>query len=101
MEHGTICIAAPASALGAPATDSQGGPDSGQGTNSAVALPPPSADDVERWCHTFAGPAEHAELLRHMRQARPQVVERLAQAAAAMPEAGTTFQGFRLLEELG
>src|SRR4051794_29191818 len=86
MDQRTICIAAPASAGG-------------------LAEPGPAAGEFEleagRWCPTSAAAAEHPDAFREIQQAHPEAAERLAEAVTQLPEAGTNFRGFRLLEELG
>src|SRR5262249_22000291 len=103
MEPATFCIVRPSSARGAAPGVTPG--TSGASLQAAAGeyqrLRPGGPAELDRWCHSFAGPAEHAALFPATHRAQPGAAERLAQAVTLMPEAGTTFQGFRLLQELG
>ena len=87
MEPGTLCIAAPSSTAAPPPSNTERKASGGEAPGHAALFD--------------GGPSEHAELFRDIHRAQPQAAERLAQAVAQMPEAGTSFQGFRLVEELG
>src|SRR3954464_1604736 len=86
MDQRTICIAAPAPA---------GGPAGPGGAAGEFEL------EEGRWRPSSAGTAEHADVFREIHEARPEAAVRLARAVTQLPEAGTNFRGFRLLEELG
>ncbi len=88
MDPGTVCVTSPSSVPTAPADGPAPAPAEGSGL-------------VDRLRQTIAGPAEHAELLRDLHRALPQAAERLAESVAQLPKAGTSFEGFRLVEELG
>src|SRR5262245_51964540 len=103
MDPATLCIVRPSAIRGWPRGTATGT----SSTSLEVAasefqrVRPDGPEEVDRWCHSFAGPVGHAELFRAIHRAQPPAAERLAQAVTQLPEAGTSFQGFRLLEELG
>jgi len=59
------------------------------------------ASALDSWRDSFSGDAPHADLFRDVHRTDPEAAYNLAQAATSMPEAGSDFLGFRLLEELG
>src|SRR5262245_36974950 len=58
-------------------------------------------DNLDSWCESFRGRPEHAGLFREVHSSSPEAADRLAQGVIAMPEVGTEFLGFRLLQDLG
>jgi serine/threonine protein kinase/tetratricopeptide (TPR) repeat protein len=56
---------------------------------------------LDSWCASYKGNPEPAQLFRELHQTDPQAAERLAEALTTMPEAGSQFQGFQLVSELG
>jgi serine/threonine protein kinase/tetratricopeptide (TPR) repeat protein len=56
-------------------------------------------DGISAW--PTMGSQEHAEELRELHKSEPAVAQRLAKALQEMPEAGSDFEGFRLVAELG
>jgi serine/threonine protein kinase/Tfp pilus assembly protein PilF len=54
--------------------------------------------DLHAWQATFPGEPAHAQFLRAVHRANPAAAERLA---VAMPEAGSAFLGFQLVDLLG
>jgi serine/threonine protein kinase/tetratricopeptide (TPR) repeat protein len=59
------------------------------------------SDNLDSWCRSFSGSSDHAELFRDLHESDPQSADRLAEAITTLPDAGTTFLGFRLIQELG
>jgi serine/threonine protein kinase/Tfp pilus assembly protein PilF len=59
------------------------------------------SEDLGSFQQSFQGRREHAELFLRMHRSDPELTDRLAECAAALPEPGTEFLGFRLLKELG
>jgi serine/threonine protein kinase/tetratricopeptide (TPR) repeat protein len=59
------------------------------------------SDDIDSWCESFPGSSEHANLFRDMHRSAPAAADKLAEALTDLPEAGTTFLGFELMQELG
>jgi eukaryotic-like serine/threonine-protein kinase len=58
-------------------------------------------EDLPSWSDSGLSNLEQMKLLEEVHRSDPQVAHRLAQAAVAMPEVGTDFLGFRLLQEVG
>jgi len=56
-------------------------------------------DGISAW--PTMGSQEHAEQLCELHKSEPAVAQRLAKALQEMPEAGSDFEGFRLVAELG
>jgi serine/threonine protein kinase/Flp pilus assembly protein TadD len=56
---------------------------------------------IDSWCSSFRGSAVHAELFRDVHRSDPDAASRLAEAVTTLPEVGTDFLGFRLIDELG
>jgi eukaryotic-like serine/threonine-protein kinase len=56
---------------------------------------------LDAWCGTLTNNRRGAEFFRAMHVADPEAAGRLAQSLTAMPEVGTKFLGFQLIEELG
>jgi serine/threonine protein kinase/regulator of sirC expression with transglutaminase-like and TPR domain len=76
-------------------------------------IPPPSAADFElkgghggpgrldSWCASYQAGQGPGELLRDAHLCDPHLPSRFVEAAAALPEIGTEFCGFKLVAELG
>jgi serine/threonine protein kinase/Flp pilus assembly protein TadD len=59
------------------------------------------ARDLTSWCDGISDSGEPARLFRDLHHSDPAAAGRLAQAVISMPEAGSDFLGFHLLQELG
>jgi serine/threonine protein kinase/Tfp pilus assembly protein PilF len=66
-----------------------------------LSWPGQTRTEVDSWYQTFDGSKAHAEVFRDMHHSDPQAACRLAQATAVMPEVGSRFLDFLLLDELG
>ena len=60
-----------------------------------------NSDNLDSWCQSFPGSRDHAELFRDLHRSGPESADRLAEAITTLPDAGTDFLGFRLIQELG
>jgi serine/threonine protein kinase/Flp pilus assembly protein TadD len=58
-------------------------------------------EDLGSWSDSFQGNAEQVKLFLEIHRSNPQAALRMAEAVTAMPEPGTEFLGFRLIQELG
>jgi eukaryotic-like serine/threonine-protein kinase len=58
-------------------------------------------DNLDSWCKSFPGSRDHAELFRDLHESGPESADRFAEAITTLPDAGTNFLGFRLIQELG
>jgi serine/threonine protein kinase/Tfp pilus assembly protein PilF len=58
-------------------------------------------DEVASWQDSASASVEHAEFFREVQTSDPKAARDFAQALATLPEVGTEFLGFRLLQELG
>src|SRR5438128_5404269 len=57
-------------------------------------------EDLGSWSDSFQGNAEQVKLFLEIHRSNPQAALRMAEAVTAMPEPGTEFLGFRLIQEL-
>src|SRR5438128_591474 len=58
-------------------------------------------EDLGSWNESVIGDADQVKVLQEIHRSDPLIAHRLAQAAVAMPEVGTEFLGFRLIQEVG
>jgi serine/threonine protein kinase/tetratricopeptide (TPR) repeat protein len=58
-------------------------------------------EDLGSWSESVLGDPDQVKVLQEIHRSDPLIVHRLAQAAIAMPEVGTEFLGFRLIQEVG
>jgi serine/threonine protein kinase/tetratricopeptide (TPR) repeat protein len=58
-------------------------------------------EDFSSWSESFLGDPNQVKVLEEIHRSDPLIAQRLAQAALAMPEVGTEFLGFRLIQEVG
>src|SRR5439155_13657227 len=58
-------------------------------------------EDLGSWSESVLGDADQVKVLQEIHRSDPLIAHRLAQAAIAMPEVGTEFLGFRLIQEVG
>src|SRR6266851_560127 len=58
-------------------------------------------EDLGSWTDSFLDNPEQVRLLQEVHRSDPRAAHRLAQAAIALPEVGTEFVGFRLIQEVG
>jgi serine/threonine protein kinase/Flp pilus assembly protein TadD len=58
-------------------------------------------EDLGSWSESVLGDPDQVKVLQEIHRSDPHIAHRLAQAAIAMPEVGTEFLGFQLVQEVG
>ncbi len=58
-------------------------------------------EDLGSWSNSFQGNGEQVKLFLEIHRSDPRFALRMAEAVTAMPEPGTEFLGFRLIQDLG
>src|SRR5438552_996895 len=58
-------------------------------------------EDMGSWSESVLGDPNQIKVLQEIHRSDPHIAHRLAQAAIAMPEVGTEFLGFQLIQEVG
>src|SRR5439155_1880954 len=58
-------------------------------------------EDMGSWSESVLGDPNQVKVLQEIHRSDPHIAHRLAQAAIAMPEVGTEFLGFQLIQEVG